>query len=326
MKIVVLDGYLVNAGGLNWEPVSQFGTFVYYDMTTAEDDVAQRIGDADIVLTNRCPIDSTTIARCPNLRLIHSLGTGYNQIDLDAAARHGITVTNTPGYGQGAVAQMAIALLFAITRKVSVFDHYVKTAGWCSSIDPHICSIRQFELTGKTLGIIGLGDIGYAVARIAMAMDMNVLAYQRTPRRELECEQLHFTDLDTLLSQSDVISLHCPLTDQTRGLIGPETLSRIKPGAILINTSRGAVLQEDAVLEALDQGRLYAVGLDVLSTEPFGVGHPLACHPRCIATPHVAWMPEETRTRVIQISGEAISGFLSGIPKHVVYSPSSKLS
>jgi len=318
MKIVVLDGYLVGVGGQDWSPVSRFGEFIYYDMTTAEDDIPGRIGDADVILTNRCPVSAATMDACPNLKLIHSFGTGYNQIDLDAATARGITVCNTPAYGRGAVAQMAVALLFAIARNTAAFDHYVKTVGWSQSIDPNICAIRQFELTGKTLGIVGLGDIGYAVARIAMAMDMKVLAYQRNPRRELECGQLSFTDLDTLLSRSDVVSLHCPLTDQTRGMIGRAELEKMKEGAILINTSRGAVLDEQAVIQALDSGKLYALGADVFADDPCGKDNPLACHPRCVATPHVAWMPEETRAKVIAISGENIAAFLEGRSHNVV--------
>ena len=318
MKIVVLDGFLVNAGEQDWSPVSKLGEFIYYDMTTGSDNVAQRIGDGEIVLTNRCPITAETISQCTNLRLVHSLGTGYNQIDLNACAQRVITVTNTPAYGTGAVAQMTAALLLATTRQVSVFDHYVKTKGWLDSVDPYICSIRQFELTGKTIGIIGLGDIGYAVARIAMAMDMNVLAFQRTPRWELECSQLKFVDLDTLLRQSDIVSLHCPLTDQTHGLIDRSALAKMKHGSILLNTSRGAVLDESAVLTALDNGTLYALGTDVFAVEPCGKDHPLASHPRCVATPHVAWMPEETLARVIEISGQTISAFLSGHSKNVV--------
>ena len=219
MKIVVLDGYLVGFGGLSWEALAASGELVYHELTTAEDDIAGRIGDAEVVLTNRCPLDAATIAACPNLKQIHSLGTGYNQIDLETANARGITVTNTPAYGSGAVAQMAVALLFDIVRRVSVFDHYVKTRGWDKAIDPEICGIRQMELTGKTLGILGLGDIGYGVARVAMAMDMKVLAHRRNPKPELECDQLRFTDLDTLLAQSDIISIHCPLTDETRGMI-----------------------------------------------------------------------------------------------------------
>ena len=321
MKIVVLDGYLVGVGGRDWSAVSSLGEFVYYDVTTAEDDIPARIGDADIILTNRCPVTAQTMQACPNLKLIHSLGTGYNQIDLEEADRRHIAVTNTPAYGSGAVAQMAVALLFAIVRNTAAFDHYVKTVGWQDPIDENICAIRQFELTGKTIGIVGLGAIGYAVARIAMAMDMKVLAYQRNPRRDLECEQLTFTDLDDLLSRSDIVSLHCPLTDQTRGLINREAIGKMKEGAILINTSRGAVVDTMAVVEGLDSGKLYAVGSDVFDPEPCGADHPLACHPRCIATPHVAWTPEETRDRVISIAGANISAFLKGERLNVVNHP-----
>ena len=311
MKIVVLDGYLVGVGGQDWSPLSRLGEFVYHEMTTGSDDVAARIGDADIILTNRCPVTAETIEKCPNLKQIVSFGTGYNQIDLDAANKRNIVVCNIPGYGRGAVAQMAIALLFSIVRKVDVFDHYVKTTGWRESIDPAICAIPQFELTGKTIGIVGMGDIGYAVARMAMAMDMQVLAYQRNPKRELECAQLRFCPLDELLEQSDIISIHCPLTDQTRGLIGSDAIARMKDGTILLNTARGPVVDEAAIIAALDSGKLYAYGTDVFCTEPCG-DSPIVHHPRCVATPHVAWMPVETRARVIQIAADNVSAFLSG--------------
>lgn len=314
MKVVVLDGYLVGVGGCSWEPLSQQGELVYYDEIFAEDDVADRIGDADAAFTNRCPISAETIRRCPNLKLIHSFGTGYNQIDLPAARKRGIVVCNTPGYGRGAVAQMAAALLFAIARNVSIFDNYLKTAGWNSRSDPNICEIRQMELTGKTIGIVGLGDIGYAFARIAMSMDMNVLAYRRTPDPSLECAQLHYTDLHTLLRQSDIISIHTPLNEHTQGWINADAIAEMKDGAILINTSRGAILDEQAVLAALDSGKLYAVGIDVLTQEPCGKDYPLACHPRCVATPHVAWMPLETRERIIEMAGDVLRAYLAGDP------------
>jgi len=317
MKITVLDGYLVGVGGQDWSPLSSLGEFVYYEMTTGADDVAARIGDADVILTNRCPISAETIAQCPNLKLIHSFGTGYNQIALDAANERGIVVTNTPGYGRGAVAQMAVALLFAIVRRVDLFDRYVKTTGWRESIDPNICTIRQFELTGKTIGILGMGDIGYAVARVAMAMDMNVLAYQRNPRRELECDRLRYCSLEELLSASDIISVHCPLTDQTRGLVNAQAIDSMKEGVIILNTARGPVVDEQAMIAALDSGKVYAYGTDVFADEPCG-DSAIAHHPRCVATPHVAWMPEETRARVIRISADNIRAFLKGEKLNVV--------
>ena len=317
MKIVVLDGYLVGVGGQDWSPLSKLGEFVYHEMTTGADDVAARIGDADVILSNRCPITAETIAKCPNLKLIHSFGTGYNQIDLEAASARNIVVCNTPGYGRGAVAQMAVALLFAIVRKVDVFDHYVKTTGWRESIDPDICAIRQFELTGKTIGILGMGDIGYAVARVAMAMDMNVLAYQRTPKKELECAQLRYCSLDELLEKSDIVSIHCPLTEQTKGLINKQAIKQMKDGVIVINTARGPVMDEEAMIAALDSGKVYAFGTDVFGTEPCG-DSPIAHHPRCVATPHVAWMPEETRARVIRIAADNIAAFMRGEKLNVV--------
>ena len=318
MKIVVLDGYLVGFGGIDWSPVSRLGEFIYYDMTTAEDDISARVDNADIICTNRCPITAEIIAQNPNLKLIHSFGTGYNQIDVKAAAEAGIVVTNTPGYGRGAVAQMAIALLFAAARRVSEFDHYIKKVGWEESIDPNICAIPQIELTGKTLGIIGLGDIGYAVAKIAMAMDMNVLAYQRHPDPEKECGQLKFCDLEHLLTYSDIVSLHCPLTEQTREMVNEARISLMKSGSILINTSRGGVVDENAVRNALDSGKLAAYGADVFCADPCGKDNPLACHPKCIATPHVAWMPTETRQRVVDIAAGNIFGFISDKPVNLV--------
>lgn len=314
MKSVILDGFLVGVGGCSWAPITDLGEVVQIDVTTGADDVAARIGDADAAFTNRCPITAETIRRCPNLKFIHSFGTGFNQIDLEAATERGIVVCNTPGYGRGAVAQMAVALLMAVVRNTAVFDQYMKSHGWLESIDLNVCAVEQMELTGKTLGIVGLGDIGYAVARVAMAMDMNVLAYRRNPDPSLACEQLRYVDLDTLYAQSDIISLHCPLNDETRGLINGEAIAKMKDRVILINTSRGAVMDEAAVCAALDSGKIYAVGTDVFAVEPSGSDHALSKHPRCIATPHVAWYPKETRERVIAMAGENLAAFLAGSP------------
>lgn len=320
MKIVVLDGYLVGVGKIDWTPLSKLGEYVYYDMTTGEDDVAEVVGNADVVLSNRCPLTAETIKKCPNLKLIHSFGTGYNQIDLKAAEEAGIVITNTPAYGRGAVAQMAMALLMAAVRNVAAFDAYLKTEGWQKQTDPAICAIPQMELTGKTMGIIGLGDIGYAVARIAMAMDMKVLAYQRTPDKSKECEQLRFTTLDDLVKNSDVISIHTPLTPETEGLINAECIAKMKDGVILINTGRGRVIDENAVKEALDTGKIAVYGTDVFYTDPCGKDHPLATHPHCIATPHVAWMPLETRQRIVDIAAGNIEAFQKGECINTVHS------
>ena len=312
MKIVVLDGVLVGAGGRSWEPIAQYGEFVCYDSVTGADDVAAYIGDADVVFTNRAPVDAATIARCPNLKLISSFGTGYNQIDLEAARARGIAVCNTPAYGRGAVAQMALALLLCVARNIPRFDAYLKQNGWTDPAEQGIMDIEQMELTGKTLGIIGLGDIGYAVARAAIAMDMEVLAYRRTPDPALAGEHLRYVTLDELVRRSDIISVHCPLNDSTRGMVDREMIAKMKDGVILINTSRGAVLNEADVAAALDSGKIRAAGVDVFASEPCGRDNVLANHPRCIATPHVAWMPAETRDGVIAINAENLRCFLAG--------------
>ena len=318
MKIVVMDDFFVDFGEVSWQPLERLGEVLRYPDTMDADDAILRIGNAEIVFINRCRITEKVMAQCPNIKYIGTFGTGVDGVDLVAAQRHGITVCNIPGYGKNAVAQMALALLFEIARNVSLFDREMKAQGWNSVSDDWLRTIPQMELGGKTLGIIGMGDIGYAVARVAMAMDMQVLAYKRRPNPALACEQLRFCDLDMLLQNSDIISVHCPLTDETRGLIDAEAIAKMKNGAILINTARGAVLCERDVVDALNSGKLYAVGADVFSMEPPGKDNALANHPRCIATPHVAWMPKQTRQRIIDISGENLRNFLSGTPRNVV--------
>jgi glycerate dehydrogenase len=307
--MVILDGYLVGYGSLSWEPISRYGELTVYDMTE-EDRIAERIGDADAVFVNRCPISAKTMKQCPELRFISTFGTGYNTIDLHEAKRRGITVCNIPAYGQSAVAQMAMALLFEIARNTSKFDRYVKEKGWVSLIDPDCCGIPQMELSGKTMGILGMGDIGYAVAQIAMAMDMRVLATRRRPDPALESARLRFVSLDELLAGSDVVSIHCPLTDETRGLIDKSAIAKMKDGAILINTSRGAVLNEADVVAALDAGKLYAVGATSSPTSP-PAESPAGLPSRCVAAPHMAWAPVETRLRLIDTAAKNLGAFLA---------------
>ncbi len=318
MKIVVTDDFFVDFDGISWQPLVQLGEVIRYPDTMDARDAVARIGDADVVFINRCRITEQVMAQCPNLRYIGTFGTGVDGVDLAAAKKRGITVCNIPGYGKNAVAQMALALLFEIARNVSLFDRQMKAQGWNSVADDWLRNIPQMELGGKTLGIVGMGDIGYAVARVAMAMDMQVLAYKRRPDPALACEQLRFCDMETLLAHSDIISIHCPLTDKTRGLIDAAAIAKMKDGAILINTARGAVLCESDVVDALNSGKLYAVGADVFAMEPPGRHNALASHPRCVATPHVAWMPHQTRQRIIELSGENLRGFLSGNPQNVV--------
>ncbi len=309
-SIVVLDARLIGACGISWKPLRGIGNLTLYDDTLPEE-VIGRTRDADCILTNRVRVTEEVIRSAPHLKMVGTFGTGLDHIDCGAAEARGVAVKNVPGYGRGAVAQMTIALLLEIARKVSFFDHYIKTSGWTNPADPVIADTRSMELTGKTMGIIGLGDIGYAVAEIAMAMGMNILAYRRHPKMEYASDRLRYASLREIYRESDVISLHCPLTEETRGLIDRRAVAEMKEGVILLNTSRGAVLDTDAVVEGLDSGKIYACGIDTFFPEPCGKGHPLACHPRCVATPHVAWSPFETRQHIVDLCAENLREVLS---------------
>lgn len=316
MKILITDGFLVNAGGVSWKPLEEIGEVVYYDDTTPEE-LKERIRDVDAAFTNRVKFPAEIFSYANKLKMIGTFGTGVDFIDCKVAREHGVSVCNIPGYGRGAVAQMAIALLFEICRRTSYFDHFMKDVGWENPIEPAVSNVRQMELTGKTMGIIGMGDIGYAIAKVAMALDMKVLAYRRNPVREWECEQLRFVDLDTLLRESDIISTNCPLTDETRYIINRDSISRMKDGVILINVGRGALFNTKDVVEALDTGKVAMAGVDVFDPEPCGKNHPLATHPRCVASPHVAWSPFETRQNLVNRSAENLRALLDGTPKNV---------
>ncbi len=311
MKISVLDGFLVNPGDISWDPIASQGEFELHQFTDAADVVAH-IGDAQAVYTNRVMIDAAAMDACPNLRFINSFGTGFNMIDIGAAKERGIAVCNVPAYSTHAVAQMAAALLLQIACNTAVFDSYIKNVGWVKPIDPDLTAIPQIELAGKTIGIIGLGDIGSNMARIAIALGMKVIAYRRNPDPKMENENLKFVSLDELYANADVISIHCPLNDESRGMINDAAIAKMKEGVILINTARGAILDDAAVVRALDSGRIYAVGSDVWAPEPCGKDHILATHPRCVATPHMGWAPRETRERVIRYCAENLAAFLKG--------------
>ena len=312
MKLVVLDGYLVGTGGCSWEPLSQHGDLLYYDETSGEDDVAARIGDADAAFTNRCPITAETIRRCPKLKLIHSFGTGFNQIDLAAAQERGIVVCNTPGYGRGAVAQMAVALMFAIARNVSTFDHYLKTVGWTDRSDPKLCAIRQMELTGKTLGIIGMGDIGCEIAIRAQASKMKVIYHNRRQREDDEKRQVRYVSQEELLAQADFVMLAVNLNPSTKHLMNAAAFAQMKPGACLINISRGAVVDTEAMYEALKSGRLAYAAMDVTDPEPLPGEHKLLTLPNVTVTPHMASATAETRDAMAMLTVENIVAALEG--------------
>ena len=314
MKIVVLDGQALNPGDLSWQCLEQFGTVTVYDRT---ENATQRIGDADIVLVNKVPLTADVIGSCPNLKLICCLSTGYNVVDIRAARDRGLPVCHVPDYGTRAVSQFTIGLLLELCHRIGHHDQMVHDGAWTSC--PNFCfwDTPQMELAGKTMGIIGFGRIGQAVGHIARALGMNVLAHSRSRRPEGESIAA-YVDLDTLLAESDVISLHCPLFPETTNLINAAAIAKMKDGAILLNTSRGPVIDEAAVAEALRSGKLRGAAMDVVTVEPIDPNNPLLTAPNCILTPHMAWAPVETRQRILDVTVESIRNFLSGTPSNVV--------
>lgn len=314
MKIVILESIAVNPGDLSWENILRLGDVTMYDRT-APGDAAARIGDAEIVLINKTPITAQVLDACPNLKLICVEATGYNIVDCDAARQRGVLVCNIPAYATNAVAQFTFALLLELCNRVGHHDRRVHDGAWSSCPDFCFWDLPQMELYGKTFGIIGYGSIGRAVAKIAQAFGMRVLAYSRTRRAEYGDV---YTDLDTLLAQSDVVSLHCPLFPETKGLINAETIAKMKDGAILLNTARGPLLDEEAVADALKSGKLRGVGVDVASAEPIPGDSPLLTAPNCVITPHMAWAPIEARQRIMDILEQNVRAYLSGSPINVV--------
>ena len=313
MKITVLDGFAVNPGDLDWGILEPYGQVTVYDRTESQQQSIQRIGDSQIVLVNKTPLPASVIEACPSIRMIGMLATGYNIVDVECARRHGIPVCNVPCYSTDSVAQFSIALLLEICHHIGRHDVLVHQGAWTSCQDFCLWTTPQIELAGKTMGIIGYGRIGQKTAEIARALGMAVLAYSRTPKPEGT-----FVDLDTLLVQSDVISLHCPLFPQTRELINRERIAKMKDGAILINTARGGLLEEQAVADALAEGKLRAVGLDVATVEPIQKDNPLLSAPNCVITPHMAWTPIEARRRLLNTVKENIRCFIQGCPQNVV--------
>ena len=318
MKIVVLDGYTENPGDLSWEPLAAFGELKVYDRTPDEDAVIiERIGDAQIVFTNKCPIRRTVIDACPDLKYISVLATGYNVVDVQYAAEKGIPVSNIPTYGTAAVGQFAIALLLEICQHVAHHSEAVHQGRWERSVDWCFWDYPLIELDGKTMGIIGFGKIGQTTGRIAKALGMRILATgsRETPEGRTIAE---YVDLDTLLRESDVIALHCPLFPSTQGIINRETIAKMKDGVILINNSRGQLVVEQDLADALNSGKIYAAGLDVVSTEPIKGDNPLLKAKNCFITPHISWAPKESRQRIMDCTVENVRAYLSGVPVHVV--------
>lgn len=319
MKIVILDGYCLNPGDLDWNGFEALGEVTVYDRTPVdnEEEILRRIGDSEIVLTNKTPITRSILDRRPGIRYVGLLSTGYNVVDTAAAREKGIPVCNVPGYGTAAVAQMAIALLLEICCKAGHHDRAVHEGRWSGCIDYCFWDSTLVELAGKTMGIIGYGSIGQATGEIAKALGMKVIATGPHPWGAGE-RPAPYVPLEELLGRSDVVSLHCPLFPETKGIINQETIAKMKDGAILINTSRGPLLAERDVADALNSGKLYAAGVDVAETEPIPADSPLLTAKNCVITPHIAWAPLEARQRLMGIAVGNLRGFLAGSPENVV--------
>ena len=317
MKIVSLDGQALNPGDLSWCCFEEFGEITVYPRTATAEEVIQRLQGADIVLLNKVPITEEILIACPDLKLICVLATGYNVVDCDAAARRGIPVCNVPAYSTNAVAQFTFSLLLELCNRVGHHNDAVHAGRWSSC--PNFCfwDTPQMELAGKTMGIIGFGRIGQAVGRIAKAFGMEVLAYNRSRCAAGEAIAT-YTELEDLLTRSDIVSLHLPLTAENTGMVNDEFLSKMKDGAILLNTARGGLIDEAALKRALASGKLRGAAADVAAEEPIPADSPLLTAPNMVITPHMAWAPLETRQRILDITVDSIRSWLAGTPKNQV--------
>ena len=318
MRIVILDGYTANPGDLSWRGLEQTGEVTVYDRTSPSETI-QRAANADIVLTNKVVLDREKIAQLPRLKYIGVLATGYNVVDIEAAHERGIIVTNVPAYSTESVAQMVFAHLLTVTNRTEHYAIQNRSGRWAANPDFCYWDFPQMELAGKTFGIVGLGNIGRRVAEIALAFGMKVKA-MTSKSQDLLPAGIEKADLQTLLAAADVLSLHCPLTENTRHLINADTLRQMKPTAILINTGRGPLIDDQAVADALQEGRLGAFCADVLTTEPPSSDNPLLSQPNAFITPHIAWASTEARTRLIQVATDNVRAFISGKPRNVVSS------
>ena len=317
MKVVVLDGYTLNPGDISWGKLEALGELKVYDRTPS-DKIIERIGEAEIVFTNKTPLSKETLQKVPSVKYVGVLATGYNVVDTAGARELGITVTNIPAYSTAAVDQFVFALLLEICHHVWVHNEEVKKGNWTKCIDFCFWKYPLIELAGKTMGIIGFGRIGRAVAKTAQSLGMKVLAYSPHQDRTLENENLSYASLDELLAGSDVISLHCPLFESTRGIINKKAIEKMKDGVIIINTARGPLIVEEDLAKALNSGKVYAAAMDVVSSEPIKADNPLLSAKNCIITPHIAWASKETRVRLMDIAADNLESFLKGKPINVV--------
>ena len=316
MKIVVLDGFTLNPGDLSWSGLEALGSVTVYDRTPKEE-IVSRIGDADAILTNKTPITAETLAACPKVKYIGVLATGYNVVDIAAAKERGIPVCNIPTYGTAAVGQFAIAMLLEICHHVAHHSDAVHEGRWSSNVDWCFWDYPLIELEGKVLGIIGFGRIGQRTGEIAKALGMHVVAYdayQNDAGRAIGS----YVDLDTLFAESDVISLHCPLFPETKGIVNKASIAKMKDGVILLNNSRGPLIVEQDLADALNSGKVFAAGLDVVSEEPIRENNPLLTAKNCIITPHISWAPKESRQRLMDAAVANLAAWSSGKAKNVV--------
>ena len=321
-RLVVLDGHTCNPGDLSWQPLARLGDLTVHARTHPAE-LAGRLAQADVVLTNKTRLDAEALAAAPGLRGIAVLATGYDVVDIQAARRRGLPVCNVPEYGTASVAQAVFALLLELCLHTGAHAEAVRQGRWSRCPDFCFWDGSLTELAGRRLGVVGLGRIGRAVARIGRAFGMEVLgcgrgAPEAIPSGATPPDDVPLVDLDSLLASSDVVSLHCPLTPQTRGLINAARIARMKPGALLINTGRGALIEEADLAAALRSGRLGGAGLDVLTVEPPAADHPLLQAPNCLITPHIAWATRQARQRLIAVSAANVAALLAGAPQHRV--------
>ncbi|HEY8889916.1 MAG TPA: D-2-hydroxyacid dehydrogenase [Clostridium sp.] len=322
MKIVVLDGYTLNPGDISWEGLKKIGDLTVYDRTEYDKNgemlIIERVGDAEVVFTNKTPLSRESMDKMPNLKFIGVLATGYNVVDVEAAKENGIVVTNIPTYGTNSVGQMAIALLLEMCHHVGAHSESVKAGEWENNVDWCYWNYPLIELSGKTMGVIGYGRIGQSTGRIAQALGMNVVAFDSYQNKALECETMKYVDLDTLFTNSDVITLHCPLFESTNGIINKDTIAKMKDGVMIINNSRGPLIIEEDLAEALNSGKVGGAAVDVVSSEPINADNPLLQAKNCIITPHISWAPVESRQRLMDIAVDNLVKFLSAEPVNVV--------
>jgi len=318
-EMVVLDGYTLNPRDISWKSLEELGHLTVYDRIRQnnEEEIIRRIGKANVIFTNKTPITARVLESCPDIEYIGVLATGYNIVDVAAAKAHGVTVTNIPSYGTAAVGQFAIALLLEICHHIGHHSGAVQEGRWQTNQDWCFWDYPLIELDGKTMGIVGFGRIGQTTGKIAKALGMRVIAYDAV-QNDSGLEIAEYVSLEELFATSDVIALHCPLFPETQGMINSGSIAKMKDGVIIINNSRGPLIVEQDLADALNSGKVFAAGLDVVSSEPIQADNPLLKAKNCIITPHISWASKESRQRLMDIAVENLKRFLDGHPVNVI--------